>query len=170
MVMDIKILFIKILTSEWLSIIANICSIVALPIAIWQIIKIKSRVKSTEKGIMKILNINKHANFSSLLSELKKQHISITELTTQKDKRGTSSSSYTEKINNMIIELTRISSDIPIEHEDIAKELRKAIEYLKDFSTTDNLNQAEAILYSSIRSLQKIIDEYSKQEILNTIK
>lgn len=170
MVIDIKILLIKILTSEWLSIIANICSIVALPIAIWQIIKIKSRVKSTEKGIMKILNINKHANFSSLLRELKNQQILITKINNQKDKRGTSSSSYTDKVNDIIIELTRISSDIPIEHEDIAKELRKAIEYLKDFSSIDNLNQAEAILYSSIRSMEKIIDGYSKQEILNTIQ
>lgn len=168
--MYIKVLFTKILTSEWLSIIANICSIVALPIAIWQILKIKSRIKTTEIGIMTILNINKHANISSLLRELKNQQILITELITQKDKRGTSSTSCERKINDIIITLTRISSDIPIEYENISKELRIAIDCLNNFKDADNLYQAEVKVYSSIRSLEKLIEKYSEQEIQNTIK
>ena len=36
--------------------------------------------------------------------------------------------------------------------------------------TLDNLYQAEAKVYSCIRLLDKIIEEYSEQEIQNTIK
>lgn len=40
--------------------IASICSIVALPIAIWQILDLKSKVKRTETSIKKVLEIKEY--------------------------------------------------------------------------------------------------------------
>lgn len=40
--------------------ISSVCSIVALPIAIWQFRAIKLKIKTTEKGIKNVLDIKEH--------------------------------------------------------------------------------------------------------------
>ena len=46
--------------------IASICSIIALPIAIWQIFALKSKVESTEKGIRRVLEIKEHEKIEQI--------------------------------------------------------------------------------------------------------
>lgn len=42
------------------SIVANICSIITLPIAVWQIVALKRKVEHTERGIEAVLEIKEH--------------------------------------------------------------------------------------------------------------
>lgn len=54
--------------------IASICSIIALPIAIWQIFALKSKVESTEKGIRRVLEIKEHEKIEQIFKVIGTQY------------------------------------------------------------------------------------------------
>lgn len=57
--------------------IASLCSIIALPIAIWQIFALKSRVEATEKGIRDVLDIKEYKEFEQWSIIVMKQYQSL---------------------------------------------------------------------------------------------
>lgn len=152
--------------NDWISFIASICSIVALPIAIWQIVSVKSKVNATEDGIRKILSVKEHEKLEAVLAVVKNQHSSLIKLQSQMSQPGSSKRSLEEKANSIIEELNRSVCDMPVKEESIAKSLRSAIEYIRQYSQDVNkLRDAEAFLYSSVQELKRRIEDYREQEI-----
>lgn len=154
--------------NDWISFIASICSIVALPIAIWQIVSVKSKVDATEDGIRKILSVKEHEKLEAVLAVVKNQHSSLVKLQSQMSQPGSSKRSLEEKANSIIEELNRSVCDMPVKEESISKTLRSAIECIRKYSQdVNNLRDAEAFLYSSIQELKTRIEDYREQEIEN---
>lgn len=50
---------------EIISNISSICGILGLPLALWQIYSIKSKIESTERGIKSILDIKEHEELNT---------------------------------------------------------------------------------------------------------
>ena len=57
--------------------IASICSIVALPIAIWQILDLKSKVKRTETSIKRVLEIKEYQKNQEIKEVAKFDHFKM---------------------------------------------------------------------------------------------
>lgn len=57
--------------------IASVCSIIALPIAIWQIFDLKTKVEATEEGIKTILEIKEHDKLNETRKLVESQYTEI---------------------------------------------------------------------------------------------
>ena len=88
--------------------IASICSIVALPIAIWQILDLKSKVKRTETSIKKVLEIKEYQKLNGLANIVSKQYTEISELISNVTKKGISAPKVTEKCQDIKKEIVML--------------------------------------------------------------
>ena len=68
--------------------IASVCSIIALPIAIWQIFDLKTKVEATEEGIKTILEIKEHDKLNETRKLVESQYTEICGLLSLTGKRG----------------------------------------------------------------------------------
>lgn len=155
--------------NDRLSFVASLCSIIALPIAIFQIFSVKSKIKATEKGIQEILSLKEHEKLEEVIAEIKMQHSSLVKLQMQISQPGGSKKAIDEKINSIVEGLSRSMCNMPINEEDISKSIRKAIDNIKQYKhdDEDKLKDAEAFIYSCIQELKRKIEEYRKLEIEN---
>lgn len=66
-------------TEFWkiISNIASVCSIIALPIAIWQIFDLKTKVEATEEGIKTVLEIKEHDKLNKTRNLVESQYTEI---------------------------------------------------------------------------------------------
>ena len=92
--------------------IASICSIVALPIAIWQILVLKSKVESTEKGIRRVLEIKEREKLDQIFKVVGTQYQEISAMISQVNKKGNSSSNAVKKCQTINKELNKCVVDI----------------------------------------------------------
>jgi len=101
--------------------IASICSIIALPIAIWQIFDLKSKVKRTEISIKKVLEIKEYQKLNALANIVSKQYTEISDLISSITKKGTSTQKVTEKSKEIKKEINRCVVEISPQYTDILK-------------------------------------------------
>lgn len=106
----------------------SICSIVALPIAICQIISTKKQVEATEQGIREILTIRTHEKRESLWAGVKAQHNKLIKLQSLVPQKGVLRKAIEEKSSMIIESLSRCMCDMPFEEQKIADQLQSAIE------------------------------------------
>lgn len=150
---------------EWIEFIASICSIVALPIAIWQIHTVKSKVETTEAGIHEILNIKQHQKYEEMLAIIKNEQSGLVEVRALSIKPGSSDQNIIETIDKIVVSLNKCLVDMPLEGKEVSESLRGAIEKIRGYSAGDDLKDAEDYLYSAIQQLKKLIAECYNAEV-----
>lgn len=143
--------------------IASVCSIIALPIAIWQIIDLKSKVENTEIGIRKVLDVKEHEKFDNLFKIIVEQYHKISDLIPQVIKNGKSPQEkkcveINRSINLCIVELSP-------QYSDILKSLNYAISHIEKFveSTEESnfeLKEARDYLNNAIQSMKKVNKDF----------
>lgn len=149
--------------------IASICSIIALPIAIWQIFDLKSKVKSTETGIRKVLEIKEYKKLDILGNIISVQYTSISDLLLNISKKGHSIQSTIKTCQNINKEINKCIVDMPSKYDDISKICKDAVKYIEAYlesnkTTNDDLKEARDYLYNAMQSLKK---ESKKIEDIN---
>ena len=85
--------------------IASVCSIIALPIAIWQIFDLKTKVEATEEGIKTILEIKEHDKLNETRKLVESQYTEICGLLSLAGKSGKNNQNIVktcQKINECI--------------------------------------------------------------------
>lgn len=123
--------------------IASICSIIGLPIALWQIYGLKSKVEATEKGIKSVLDIKEHEKLNQIFHILVKQYEEIGELICQINKTGKSKQTITNKCKSVNKEINFCIVAIPPQYTEILKNFRRVIEHIEKFMESDMQNNAE---------------------------
>lgn len=139
--------------------IASICSIVALPIAIWQILDLKSKVKRTETSIKKVLEIKEYQKLNGLANIVSKQYTEISELISNVTKKGISAPKVTEKCQDIKKEINRCVVEIPPQYTEILKSFKEAIKHIESFvesnrSSNSELKEARDYLNNAMQSLK----------------
>lgn len=149
--------------------IASICSIIALPIAIWQIFDLKSKVKSTEISIKKVLEIKEYEKVDILANIISIQYTSISDLILNMTKKGHSMQSTVKTCQNINKEINKCIVDMPSKYDDISKICRNVVKYIESFLESNNpsnndLKEARGYLYNAMQCLKQ---ESKKLENLN---
>ena len=98
--------------------IASICSIIALPIAIWQIFALKSKVESTEKGIRRVLEIKEQEKIEQIFKVIGTQYQEISAMISQVNKKGNSNPSITKRCQAINKELNKCVVEISPQYND----------------------------------------------------
>lgn len=81
---------------------SSICSIVALPIAIWQIVSLKSKVVASQKAIRSMVNLQDHEKAERIIVELHKQERNLSKTMFALRRKGTSQDYINEEIQKII--------------------------------------------------------------------
>lgn len=117
--------------------IASICSIVALPIALWQIYELKSKVEATERGIRSVLDIKEYEKLSQILNIVMNQYQELGGLLFQVNKKGKSVQTIIRKCQDINREINFCIVEIPPQHIEILNSLNKTVEHLEKFMESD---------------------------------
>ena len=150
---------------DWFSLVASVCSIIALPIAIWQIVSMKKQVEATEQGIREILTSRIHEKLEALLAVVKAQHNELIKLQSLVPQKGASKRAIEEKSSMIIESLSRCMCDMPFDEQKIAEQLRSAIEKIRETQGEDDLKDAEGFLYGAIQQLKESVERCREKEI-----
>jgi len=150
--------------------IASICSIIALPIAIWQIFDLKSKVKRTEISIKKVLEIKEYQKLNALANIVSKQYTEISDLISSITKKGTSTQKVTEKSKEIKKEINRCVVEIPPQYTDILKSFKESIKHIEAFVESDKgsnseLKEARDYLNNAMQSLKRESKKFEDKTI-----
>ena len=140
--------------------IASICSIIALPIAIWQIFTLKSKVESTEKGIRRVLEIKEHEKIDQLFKVVGDQYQEISAMISKVNKKGNSNSSIMNKCQTINKELNKCVIDISPKYNDILESIKSAVKHVELFiesemQSNSELKEARDYLYNAIQKIKQ---------------
>lgn len=150
--------------------IASICSIVALPIAIWQIFDLKSKVKRTETSIKRVLEIKEYQKLNGLANIVSKQYTEISELISNVTKKGISTPKVTEKCQEIKKEINRCVVEIPPQYTAILNSFKESIRHIESFaesnrSSNSELKEARDYLNNAMQSLKRESKKFEDKTI-----
>lgn len=151
--------------------IASICSIIALPIALWQIYDLKSKVEATEKGVKTVLDIKEHEKLSQIFKVVVEQYQKIGNWVSQLNKTGKSRQTIIKECQEIIRSINLCIIDIPPQYADVFESFKSAIEYLEkylesDMSSNSELKESRDYLNNAIQSLKREQKEYESRTIM----
>lgn len=150
--------------------ISSICSILGLPLALWQICSIKSKIESTEKGIKNILDIKEHEELNRIFTVLEKEYAELSDLITQINKPGKTSKSSNEKCCAINREIGNCIVMIPPRHNDILENFNKTMEHIENFVESDmksnvELKEARDYLNNALQKVKKEQKLFESKEV-----
>lgn len=150
--------------------IASICSIIALPIAIWQILDLKSKIKITENGIKRVLEIKEHEKLDDLANIISAQYTAISTLIPIVAKKGTSTQTVIKKCQDINKEINLCVVEIPPQYTDILKSFKEVVKHIEAFieSNKDSnleLKEARDYLYNAMQSLKRESKKFEESTI-----
>ena len=140
--------------------IASICSIIALPIAIWQIFTLKSKVESTENGIRRVLEIKEHEKIEQIFKVIGIQYQEISGMIPQVNKKGSSNSSITKKCQAINKELNKCVVEISPQYNNILESIKSAVKHIELFiesemQSNSELKEARDYLNNAIQEIKQ---------------
>lgn len=150
--------------------IASICSIIALPIAIWQIFTLKSRVEATEKGIRDVLDIKEYKEFEQWYIIVMKQYQEISELIYQVTQKGKSIQVIRKRCIEISKEISRCIAKIPSKYSEVLICLESTVEHIENFVETDlesnaELKEARDYLNNAIQQMKQEKSEFERKTV-----
>ncbi len=144
--------------------IASICSIIALPIAIWQILALKSKVESTEKGIRRVLEIKEHEKLEQILKIISIQYEEISGMILQVNKKGNSNPSTIKKCQSINKELNKCVVLIPPQHTDTLESIKSTVRHIELFIESEMQSNSE--LKNARDYLNNAMQKIKQEDIL----
>lgn len=150
--------------------IASLCSIIALPIALWQIFDLKSKVDATEKGIKSVLDIKEHEKLNQIFKIVVEQYKKIGGWTSQLYKAGKSKQTITKECQEIIRSINLCIVDIPPQFSEVLESFKRTIEHLEKYIESDMLSNSELkeardYLNNAIQSLKREEKAYESRTI-----
>ena len=128
--------------------IANILGIVSFPVAIYELIKIKSRMKKAQESMNELLVLKDYQSISELSNRSSKMQEELSKIITNHSKKGIKKESIKNQCQSIINELDRSIVDTPSQQKEIQNYIEKSeLDYLKD---------AQDYLYSCISLLKQL--------------
>lgn len=128
---------------EVISNISSICSILGLPLALWQIYSIKTEIEYTEKGIKNILDIKEHEELNRIFAIVEKQFSELSDLITQINKPGKTKKSCDDKCRVINRELSDCIVMVPPRYKEALDSFNNARKHIELFIESDMMSNTE---------------------------
>lgn len=157
--------------SEFWKVVSNvsaICSIIGLPIAIFQIWKVQSTTKAMEQAIHTFLSLETVATLNKIFDTITTQKNILVSVYNNANKIGINLSKIKQDCENVIIEINICIYNLPGEYKIIEDLLVESTKCLNVYIDTDNamkIRESGDCLYGAISELKKIKEKNRKFEI-----
>ncbi len=150
--------------------ISSVCSIVALPIAIWQFRAIKLKIKTTEKGIKNVLDIKEHEQINKISKIIGEEYQKLSTLITQLNQKGKTHQNIVKTCSEINIQINSCIIELPSNYSEIVKGLKKTVEIIDEFVGSDMKNnaalkEARDYLYNSLKEMKQESKEFENRTI-----
>lgn len=150
------------------SIVANICSIIALPIAVWQIVALKRKVEHTERGIEAVLEIKEHDRLTEVRRLVETQYTEIYSLISLVGKSGKDDCDVMKKCRAINKNVTSCIVNIPPQYKEIMSSLKKTMENIEEYVSKMEdkfLKDARDYLNNAMQGLKSEEKHFDKKSI-----
>ncbi len=153
--------------------VSSICSIIGLPIALFQIAKIKSKAEETELGLKRLLDMKDNENMEKISATIYSQQQDLSQIQAAATKEGTSLEKLDDRCRNIINELNLCVFQIPSRYENATKRIERTIKSIQEYlqwKNIERLKDASDYLYTTIRLLKKENDEFINRQVKDIAK
>lgn len=150
--------------------IASVCSIIALPIAIWQIFDLKTKVEATEEGIKTVLEIKEHDKLSEARNLVESQYTEICKLLSLTNKSGKNTQNIAKTCQSINGNISSCIVSIPPQYVEIMDSLKCAMENVEEYISTNpyndmHLKDARDYLNNAMQELKLEEKNFDKKSI-----
>lgn len=158
----------------WLNLIGvagSLASIIALPVAVWQIFAVKKQVEDSQSNIKKVMAFVEHDKIEVIEKALIDQHSKLVKLKLNYAQPGAEWDNTVVAVNAIVDELTRQEHELPTDYVMEAENLRDTIKKLSEFlQAPENerdykMKWAEDALHNCLTELKKRNEEKTKEEL-----
>ena len=154
-----------------ISVIGSLASIIALPIAIIQILKVKEKIDDANAITNKFINYINNEKLETVFKGLEIQHNNMLSIKTSYKKPGTRWNDIQNSVENTIRMINEYCHKIPSEHNEIESLLHDVIISLTSFVELSDNNkessivEAESTLRSCINMIKSELEKKHRAEI-----
>lgn len=148
--------------------VSAICSIIGLPIALFQIWKIRSTTKAMEQAIHNFLSLEKIATLNKIFDTLTIQRNLLVSTYNNTTKKGMNSNKIKQECENIIKEINTCIDNLPGEFSKIESLLVGSTKCLSEYIESSNalkIRECGDFLYGAISGLKKIKEKNREFEI-----
>lgn len=148
--------------------IASVCSIIGLPIALYQISAIKSKAEATEAGLNRLLEMKENESLEQICTQIFNQQQELAKIQASMGKEGIEPKRQAEKCESIINELNQCIFQIPVKYEIVTKTLECCTACLQDYlknNSDEKLKEASDYLYTVLRRLKKAKEKNVNEQL-----
>ena len=153
---------------EILGNISSICSIVGLPLALWQIAGLKANEKEAEAKLNKLLEMKNNESVEQILITIFNQRKELSQIQASIGREGVKPENLDKRCENIINEINTCIFQMPPQYEEAVKSMEECIDCIQEYlenKNTEKMKDASAYLYSIIRGIKKSKEKYSTKQI-----
>ena len=152
-----------------LGIIGSLCSIIGLPVAIWQIMELKTRADLTRTTMNNFLALEKSSILNKVNGILEEQQKKISSLIGYASKQGSSSKRMIDDSVQIINEINKCISTLPSEYNEVSANLHKVVseieKFIVDTSVKIHINDASDLMFTSLSMLKTYTERNTKENM-----
>lgn len=141
-------------------------SIIGLPIALWQLRDVKTKVKASQIAVDNMENMIKFEKLDSIQERLNNQHDRFVKLKSKLGVRGNSEKSENDSLTAMLLELNHCDHDLPIGFYSVSEKIRSVITNIEEMingeKDTDHIRKTEESIREAIGTLKIEIEKGDK--------
>ncbi len=148
--------------------ISAICSIIGLPIALYQIWKIRSTTKAMEQAIYNFISLERIATLNKIFDTIGVQRNILVSAYNNTTKKGISPNKIKQDCENVIKEINTCIDNLPREFVEVESLLLKGTKCLSEYIQTNDakkIRECGDFLYGAISGLKKIKEKNREFEI-----
>lgn len=152
-----------------LGIIGSLCSIIGLPIAIGQIMELKTRADLTRKTMNNFLALEKSSTLNKVYGILEEQQKKLSFLIGYASKQGASAKRMIDDSVQVINEINTCISALPSDCNDVSTNLHKVVaeieKFIADTSVKIHMNDASDLMFTTLSMLKTYTEKNAKENM-----
>lgn len=156
-----------------IEIISTFCSIIGLPVALFQLSGLKTKSKATEEELNKLLEMKAAENLDQILLSVSNQQKELLHLQIFTEKEGTTPKAIHEKCEKIINELNICILNLSVKYDTIIQDIKSVIEYLHKYLNSNDkkfINDAFDCIYIAIKKLKQEKELYTQKQLKGITK
>ena len=160
----------------WVSNIGSLASLIALPIALWQMYDVRKKLKFSEESTKRFLNRTNREQLEMIQESLTSEHAKLVSLKTDYKKQGTKWQNTQNQVESIIQELNVCAQRLPTDFTEVEEQLREVMSELTSFLEIETekrdeiITEAEYQFHDCLDLVKQKLESMKKEELNQILK
>lgn len=155
----------------WIANVGSLASLIALPIALWQIHDVRKKLKDSEESTKRFLNRTNREKLEMIQESLTSEHGKLVRLKTGYKKPGTQWKNTQEQVETIIQGINVCAQRLPTDFSEVEKQLRQVMSKLTSFldceaeKRDETITEAEYWFHDCLDSIKQKLEDMKAEEL-----